>query len=206
MTVFIQSIPYETSAQNPPKFPIETYADMSGDCDDKSLLLAGLLSREGYNVSLLSFAPESHMAVGVVCPGGEYVGTGYAFIETTNLSYPGVPAADLGGRTTLRSSPRVIRIGNGTAIYGSCSESLFLDSISRQSERRVENLTVQIDALKTELDRYYADYDVANYNQRVPIYNDLQRIRIEYVMLHNYIAEHQFDRQGTYNFVKANMT
>ena len=75
----------------PAKFPIETYVDKSGDCADKSLLLAGILSREGYNVALLSFPKESHMAVGVVCPGADYKNTGYAFVETTQLSFVGVP-------------------------------------------------------------------------------------------------------------------
>ena len=91
MAVFVQSIRYETTSEKTPKFPVETYVDKSGDCDDKSLLLAGLLSREGYDVSLLSFTPESRMAVGVVCPGGDYKQTGYAFIETTNLSFAAVP-------------------------------------------------------------------------------------------------------------------
>lgn len=205
MTVMVQSIPYETINQNPPKFPIETYVDRSGDCDDKSLLLAGLLSREGYNVSLLSFAPESHMAVGVVCPGGEYKQTGYTFIETTNLSYVGIPADHLRDGVVLRSDPLVIRIGNGTRTYGSCSESLYLDSVYDLSEKRVEELTKQIEALSAEMDGYYAKQDAQNYNQRVPVFNNLQRTRIQYAELHNYILEHQYDRKGTYNSVKENL-
>lgn len=205
MTVMVQSIPYESISQNPPKFPIETYIDRSGDCDDKSLLLAGLLSREDYNISLLSFAPESHMAVGVVCLGGEYKQTGYAFIETTNLSYVGVPTDDLRDGVVLRSDPLVIRIGNGSKTYDSCSESLYLDSVYDLSERKVDELTSQIETLKIEMDGYYAQRDVQNYNQRVPVYNNLQRTRLWYAELHNYILDHQYDRKGTYAYVKENL-
>jgi hypothetical protein len=205
MTVFVQSIPYESLSENPPKFPVETYFDRSGDCDDKSLLLAGLLSREGYNVSLLSFSPEAHMAVGAVCPGGEYKGSGYAYIETTNLSFAGVPTKTLGDDIPLVSAPYVIRIGNGTKIYQSCSDSLYLDSFYQNSEKRVADLTEQIDSLKEEMDRYYADRDIRNYNMRVPIFNNLQKVRLQYAEVHNYILEHQFDRKGTYRYVKENL-
>jgi len=205
MTVFVQSVPYESLSQNPPKFPVETYVDKSGDCDDKSLLLAGLLSREGYNVTLFSFAPESHMAVGIVCPGGEYKQTGYAFIETTNLSFAGVPTDTLGDDTRLHSDPLVIRIGNGTKTYGSCNESLYLDTIFDLSEKKVEELTKQIDTLKAEMDGYYADRDAKNYNQRVPVFNNLQHTRMKYAEIHNYILEHQYDRKGTLQYVKANL-
>lgn len=205
MTVMVQSIPYETISQNPPKFPIETYVDKSGDCDDKSLLLAGLLSREGYNVSLLSFAPESHMAVGVVCPVGEYKQTGYTFIETTNFSYVGVPTDHLRDEVVLRSDPLIIRIGNGTKTYGSCSESLDLNSKYELFEKRVDELTSQIEEMKIEMDGYYAQRDAQNYNQRVPIYNNLQRTRMRYAELHNYILDHQYDRKGTYQYVNENL-
>jgi hypothetical protein len=205
MAVFVQSMPYESLNENPPKFPIETYVDKSGDCDDKSLLLAGLLSREGYNVSLLSFTPEAHMAVGVACPGGEYKRTGYAFIETTNLSFVGVPTDTFGDGKQLSSDPLVIRIGNGTRAYHNCNESLYLNSVYDLSEQRVTELTGQIDALKIEMDGYYEKRDVRNYNQRVPVYNNLLRARQKYADVHNYILEHQYDRKGTWMYVKENL-
>ena len=202
MTVFVQSIRYETISESPPKFPVETYVDKSGDCDDKSLLLAGLLSREGYNVSLLSFVPESHMAVGVVCPGGEYKQTGYAFVETTNLSFDGVPTDTLSEGVLLRSDPIVIPVGNGTKIYGKCGEGLFLNSVYQTSELKVKDLTAQIDSMRAVMDELYARRDANNYNLRVPLYNDLQHKRLRYAELHNYILDHQYDRNGTYQYVK----
>ena len=205
MTVFVQSVRYETISENPPKFPIETYVEKSGDCDDKSLLLAGLLSREGYNVSLILFTPESHMAVGVVCPGGEYKQTGYAYVETTNLSFAGVPTDTLGDGIQLRSDPFVIPVGNGTKIYGMCGEGLYINSVYQTSEQKVDDLTVQIDSMKTVMDGLYLKRDVNNYNLRVPLYNNLQRQRLEYAELHNYILDHQYDRKGTYKYVKMNL-
>jgi hypothetical protein len=205
MTVFVQSIRYETTSENPPKFPVETYVDKSGDCDDKSLLLAGLLSREGYNVSLLSFTPESHMAVGVVCPDGDYKRTGYAFIETTNLSFAGVPTDTLGGGVPLVSYPLVILVGNGTKIYGSCMDAVYLDTVYKTSEQKVKDLTTRIDSMNAEMNRYYATRDANNYNLRIPLYNDLQNKRLKYAELHNYILDHKYDRKGTYQYVKANL-
>lgn len=205
MAVFVQSMPYESLSENPPKFPIETYVDKSGDCDDKSLLLAGLLSREGYNVSLLSFAPEAHMAVGVACQEGEYKGTGYAFIETTNHSFVGVPTDTFGDNTRLNSDPLVIRIGEGNISYQRCNESLYLNSVVNLSEHRVAELTGRIDALKIEMDQYYKSRDAGNYNQRVPVYNNLLRTRQKYAEVHNYILEHQYDRKGTWAYVRENL-
>lgn len=205
ISVFVQSIRYETISESPPKFPVETYVDKSGDCDDKSLLLAGLLSREGYNVSLLSFTPESHMAVGVVCPGGEYKQTGYTFVETTNLSFVGVPTDSLSEGVPLLSDPQIITVGNGTKTFGSCKEALYMDSVYKTSETNVKDLTVRIELLKTEMDGYYTKRDANNYNLRVPLYNDLQHKRLQYAELHNFILDHQYDRKGTYQYVKNNM-
>ena len=87
MSDFVQSLRYETIKENPAKFPIETVMDGAGDCDDKSLLLAGLLSHEGYTVALLSFGPETHMATGVGSTDYLYKNTSYAFVETTNVSF-----------------------------------------------------------------------------------------------------------------------
>ncbi|MDO9326048.1 MAG: hypothetical protein Q7T80_13950 [Methanoregula sp.] len=110
ITTFVQSLRYETLADNPAKFPVETVVDGSGDCDDKSLLLAGLLSREGYRVALMSFGPEAHMAVGVAADDYLYTNTSYTYIETTNISFVGVPAETLKGGLTLQSSPIIISI------------------------------------------------------------------------------------------------
>ncbi|MDD1652914.1 MAG: hypothetical protein LUQ64_00050 [Methanomicrobiales archaeon] len=47
------------------RYPIETIGDLGGGRVDKSLLLAGLLSREGYAVSLIYFPNVNEMLVGI---------------------------------------------------------------------------------------------------------------------------------------------
>ena len=79
MAVYVQSLRYESLEQSPVKFPAETIFDSAGDCDDKSLLLAGLLAREGYSVALLSFEPEAHMAIGIGSDDYLYKKTGTHF-------------------------------------------------------------------------------------------------------------------------------
>jgi hypothetical protein len=202
ISVFVQSIHYETFAENPVKFPIETFTDKSGDCDDKSLLLAGLLSREGYRVALLSFPDQSHMAVGITCPGTDYKGTGYAYIETTNFSFVGVPPDGLAGGVVLPSDPIVIALGDGTKPYGACDQTRFLHDTYIMTDKRFYELSGQAEIIKNELQSLKAAGNIQTYNLRVPLYNALVGRMQQDAGVHNYILEHQYDRAGTYAWVK----
>ncbi|MCC7565133.1 MAG: hypothetical protein KO206_02480 [Methanomicrobiaceae archaeon] len=226
-TVFVQSIPYEDDAPHvAPKFPIETFADGGGDCDDKSLLLAALLAREGYNASLLFFEGEQHMAVGVQCDGPGFRDAGYAYIETTNVTYIGVPPQHLVGGIELGSDPLVIPVGDGTLGYGRCAETAALESaldICRErlavleeeagaSYQKLQALEEELDALRTEMDALSRAGRVSEYNRLVPEYNRhvsaYNRVRDayngiigesrRYAGIHNYIVSHAHDRAGTY--------
>lgn len=90
---FVQSIPYVddivgTGQEEYPKYPIETLYEQSGDCEDKSILMASLLEKLGYSVVLLVL--PNHMAVGVKgdssLPGTyiTYQGERYYYLETTS--------------------------------------------------------------------------------------------------------------------------
>lgn len=94
---FVQGMPYywddiSTGKDDWPKFPVETLADGGGDCEDTSILVAGLLHEMGYGV-VLFMVDDNHMAVGVL--GGEntygtYVehnGNKYFYLETTNIGW-----------------------------------------------------------------------------------------------------------------------
>jgi hypothetical protein len=116
MTRYVQSLNY-TQSDAPALYPVETVMGNGGDCDDKSLLLAGLLAREGYPVALLLFRPEQHMAVGVGSDTPPYRSTGYAYIEVTGYAPVGVPPAVLRGNITLKSNPVVIPVSNGMKRY-----------------------------------------------------------------------------------------
>ena len=133
VTSMTQSLEYHTDPGSlAPKFPIETFADGFGDCDDKTLLAASLLAREGYDVAVLLFQPEKHVALGIRAPGLDYRGTGYAYVELTQPSLVGKPAEKLANGIQLTSQPEVIKIGEGTKGYGAGEQIQFI--VSRLAE------------------------------------------------------------------------
>jgi hypothetical protein len=229
IAVFVQSIPYNTVKANDPKYPIETFVDGEGDCDDKSMLLAGLLSREGYAAALLYFEPENHMAVGIDCPGYSYHDTGYAFLESTNVTLVGVSERPLAEDVTLNSVPLVVPIGNGTIVYTSCDETRPLwEEVKRLKERsdllaadmheredEIDRRKDELDTLEETMDQVKAHGNTREYNRMVPGYNaqarsynllleEYRRVSREYtdiVERHNYIITHQYDRQGLYRSI-----
>jgi hypothetical protein len=91
ITLFVQRvIPYtEDPDRETDKYPIETIGDLGGDSVDKSLLLAGLLSREGYGTALIWFPSSNHMLVGVLGDHQALEYDGYLGAETTVESYLG---------------------------------------------------------------------------------------------------------------------
>jgi hypothetical protein len=123
---YIQSIPYDwksfesTSAVQ--RFPVEVLVERTGMCGDKSVLLAALLAHEGYAVCLLDFAPERHMAVGVLGPGDTYKHSGYLFVETTSPSYVTDVPAEYANGMRLTSEPNVVQIGSGTLQYSAADQ------------------------------------------------------------------------------------
>jgi hypothetical protein len=233
ITVYIQSLRYETREQNPAKFPVETVVDRAGDCDDKSLLLAGLLSREGYPVALLLFGPESHMAVGVGSDDYLYKNTGYAFVETTNYSFVGVPTDKLGGNLTLYSDPTIITISNGTKLFSSGNETRYIYDMYVLSDQKVQELEPIVKSIGADLifqqekiarleshmqdlrttgntGSYNAQIPVHNalvtdYNARLATYRQLFGLYEKYALVHNYILEHMYDRKGVYEYLNKNM-
>lgn len=233
MAVYVQSLKYETLEENPAKFPVETVVDQAGDCDDKSLLLAGLLSREGYSVALLSFGPEKHMAIGVGSRDYQYRNTSYTFVETTNVSYVGIPTEKLGSGITLQSFPVIIPIGSGTRSYTAGAETAYIHDCLLRSKLGAEELESQVKTLQTEIDGKHAnllnlesrmqslrasgrisEYNalVSTHNEQVSAYNaglDTYRqmyARYErYATVHNYILDHQYDRKGVYEYIRTNM-
>jgi hypothetical protein len=233
MAAYTQSLTYETTPDNPAKYPVETVVDGAGDCDDKSLLLSGLLSREGYKVALLSFSPEAHMALGVGSADSLYRDTGYAYLETTNLSYVGVPPDELAGGVVLTSEPQIIPVGNGTTLYCSGIETSYIHDMSTQSEQKAmaleapikqldSDLTAkkdQISRLESQMQSLRSAGNTAAYNAQVSTHNSLvsaynaelatyrQQVAQydSYASVTNYIVSHAFDRKGTYDWVRANI-
>ena len=153
MAAAVQQLPYVSAPGTAAKYPVETWADRSGDCDDKTLLLAGLLAREGYRVALLVFLPESHMALGVGCPAGyDYGGSGYAYLEVTNGSYVGTVPDRIGDGVRLASAPLVVPIGNGTTGFGAAPETATIEAARRTARARVDALAPEIDRRRAGLE------------------------------------------------------
>lgn len=231
MAVFVQSLPYESSeVAGDPKFPIETVADGRGDCDDKSILLAGLLAREGYDVALLFFEPEKHMAVGVRADRCSYSATGYAFIETTNVSFVGVVPSEMDNGVVLSSDPIVIRVGEGTKGYGKCDQTAYIDAALDNARDAIESMTPEIERanrqleasyealeqLRTRMETLAASGRIGEYNRLVPSFNrQVQEYNAQldefaerqdeynrYIEVYNHILTHPHDREGTYAWVK----
>lgn len=83
---YVQHIPYDWEAFNSgiikQRYPYEVIYDNKGVCMEKARLLAYILMKLGYNVSLFEF--DNHEAVGIKCPlQYSYINSGYCFIEST---------------------------------------------------------------------------------------------------------------------------
>jgi hypothetical protein len=204
MTVAVQSLSYETDGTlTAPKFPVETYVDGKGDCDDKSLLLAGLLAREGYPVALFYFQPEAHMALGVKGYGCDYRETGYGYVATTNLSLVGVPPGQLAGGVNLTSAPLVIAVANGTRLYGECRETMAIQDALERTETDAASLSRDLTSLTAGMSDFRSRGKAAEYNQLLYQYNAVVKEYNDNALVHNYILRHLDDRKGTYAWLRA---
>lgn len=188
LTVFVQSLTYKTDPVDlQPKFPVETFVDGEGDCDDKTLLLAGLLEREGYDVVVFMFEPEKHVSLGIRSADIPYRETGYAFTETTAAGFIGMVPDSLAGGITLTSEPRVFKIGEGTTAYTAGAEvKAILDGRARavaeaealaaritQADADLAAMQTKLTNLQAEMDSLKAAKRLSEYNALVPTYNAL---------------------------------
>jgi len=131
ITSFIQQIEYDPNAKLP-RYPIEVIYDGKGDCDEKSMLLTALLSKEGYDVALLVFPEESHVTAGIgVDPASNPTtfrifkdrdykinsnsegGLNYIYIETTYTTIIGFYLNEFENV----KDPIIVHVGNGTLHY-----------------------------------------------------------------------------------------
>jgi hypothetical protein len=221
----VQSLDYRTDpVYLEPKFPVETVGDVNGDCDDKTLLAAALLAREGYDVAILLFENEQHVALGIRTNGSTFGESGYALVETTTPTLFGWVPDTLNGSITLESEPMVIPIGEGSGTYGAgrqadgirdeyaraiaTAEQLNLDIEQSQSE--LDRMASEVEQVRAEADSRSARGDVAGFNALVSRYNELIADYNAAVEAHNAlvarqqqavevatrISENQTDRRG----------
>lgn len=92
---FIQSLPYiedyYTAFDEYPKYPIETFVERNGDCEDTSYLFSSLIQATGIGTALIQF--HDHMGVGINTAhsqSGYYYSIGdewYYYYETTSSGW-----------------------------------------------------------------------------------------------------------------------
>ncbi|MDD3098840.1 MAG: hypothetical protein PHW36_00630 [Bacilli bacterium] len=192
LSCFVQSIPYHTEDEL--NYPIETLWDQQGDCDDKSMLLAGLLTRAGYDVVLLSFDPEEHMTVGIKTESGyAYPNTGgYAVIETTDYSYVTEISENLGDdEISLTSKPVIIDVGTGTKPYTSGAQVKTILDYKDMAD-------VQIDAYDVQLSNLENQIGFENNLQWISQYNDIVDKMNDLIYTYNMILDESYNRVGVY--------
>jgi len=91
----VQSIPYVGESCEYPRYPLEMLIDHQGDCEDAAILTAALVKHMGFDVVLLAYLEERHMAVGIrVLPpqhqdlqAYEWNGDLYFYLEPTSLGW-----------------------------------------------------------------------------------------------------------------------
>lgn len=214
MAAAVQQLPYVTAPGTAANYPVETWANQSGDCDDKALLLAGLLARGGYRVALLVFLPESHMALGIGCPAGyDFGGSGYAYLEVTNASYVGVVPDGV----RLASPPLVVPIGNGTTGFGAAPDTAAIEAARGTARERVDVLSPEIDRRRAEIetdqrrleafrsarDRDAFDAAYARYTADDAAFDRLVEEHNRAVDLLNATAASRYDRAGAAAYVSG---
>jgi len=92
---FVQNLPYVddifTGYNETPKYPVETFFEKNGDCEDMSYLAASIIDAMGYGVVLVLL--PGHMAIGIYMdcdtPGTYYKVDGkcYYYVETTSNDF-----------------------------------------------------------------------------------------------------------------------
>ncbi len=147
------------------------------------------------------------MAVGVKSAGCGYRNTSFAYIETTNVSYVGIPPATLSGGATLSSDPLVIPVGQGERSYTACNQVQTIERSLSALRDRAAVLETELEARGREIEamRDALDYNrmAGDYNQAVDAYNALLDEAERVVDLHNDLAAGAHDRPASYLVARA---
>ncbi|HDQ08071.1 MAG TPA: hypothetical protein ENN44_04755 [Methanoculleus sp.] len=232
ITVFVQSIPFDHAPDDPaPKFPVETLLLGTGDCDDKTILLAGLLAHEGYDAAMLIFRKDAHTAAGIRSDDALAWYGGYAYTETTSYSLIGLPAGALGSEVSITDTPVIIPVGNGTTVYHAADETTYLGRRAMAALAAVPALRARIDELeeanpsvdmvpadsrnardsaealgnKTAMDTGEQEYMACLAEQQAlsQSYESLREELDKNIRLHRYIMANQHNRAGAYAYAQT---
>ena len=213
MVHFVQGIPYDPDAPVCPRTPAQVILDRKGDCDEKSLLLLGLLYREGYDSAILLFPAKQHATAGIrITPATQPSfrvfdsgGRKYVYIETTRPSFIGLYPNDFATET-----PVVIPSGNGTITYRAINDVMHIVSTQKRMETKMTWLSDTGNGMRSEIttlegkltsgssydtqEEFDADY--SRYNTLVTQYNGYADQFWSIHDVYQFILDHQDDRIG----------
>jgi hypothetical protein len=110
LVTLVQSIPYASESCEYPRYPLEMLIDGQGDCEDAAILTAALVQYMGFDVVLLAFLLEHHMAVGIrVLPPRHQTRESYAWNKALYFYVePTSPGWEIGERPAMYQSQPVI--------------------------------------------------------------------------------------------------
>jgi hypothetical protein len=218
MITFVQQIPYDSEAYEP-RFPVEVIYDMKGDCDEKSMLLIGMLSREGYDTALIIFPEYRHATAGIrIIISGDTSFRQfksedlrkYVFIESTGLSYIGQYPEYYEDAYAV-----VIPIGDGNKTFEKYNYvSYITESLTKITNRilffqsELNMMYDEIKGLESDLTGgkiYDSDLDWHNdytkYINLVNKYYEYEDLLNRNVEVYNYIIEHPYDVDGVRRYI-----
>lgn len=219
MITFVQQIPYDRYAPEYPRFPIEVIYDETGDCDEKSLLLLGMLSHEGYDVAFIIFPDIHHATAGIrINPSGnpsfrvfESPDKGkYFYIESTIPTYIGLYSEEL-----EQAEAVVIPIGEGDKRFDRVNYICYITDSYTKIENRLVFMENTMSEWKSEITTLewqlqYGSYDsleewnddYIKYSRLVQDYNSYAEKYNKYLEIYEYINEHPHDIAGVYRRIE----
>ncbi|QYZ78326.1 hypothetical protein E2N92_02195 [Methanofollis formosanus] len=218
LITFVQQIPYDPNAPAHPRYPVEVVRDRTGDCDEKSLLLLGLLAHEGYDTAFILFPDEHHAAAGIrISTGGtpsfrvfEGPETGkYFYIESTEPTYIGLYTEPFGSAEAV-----VVPIGDGTGRFNRVNYISRITGTYQKIEERLPFMHDRMEEWEDEIremerkltggtyeSRAEWDRDHQAYLKLIDEHNDYVEKYNTYLEVYHYIAEHPYDIEGVYRHI-----
>ncbi|MDD3621907.1 MAG: hypothetical protein PHQ81_05840, partial [Methanofollis sp.] len=155
LITFVQQIPYDPAAKAHPRYPVEVVWEQMGDCDEKSLLLIGLLAHEGYDTAFILFPDEHHAAAGIRISTGttpsfrifEGPETGkYFYIESTRPTYIGLYT-----RPFESAEAFVVPIGEGSGRFNQVNYICRITGTFQKIEERLPFMHDRMKEWETEI-------------------------------------------------------
>lgn len=219
LITFVQQIPYDPDAPSDPRYPVEVIGDMKGDCDEKSLLLLGMLAHEGYDTALLLFPGEHHAAAGIgISVNGNPSfrvftspdGGKYFYIESTGPAYIGRYTEPFGSAEAY-----VVPLGSGTKRFDRVNYVTRITGVYQMIDDRLPYMNTQMETWRGEIaglkerlthgtyeTREEWDRDYRDYTDLIKQHNDYVQKFNKYIEVRAYIADHPYDMAGVYRYIQ----